>query len=79
MASCGTSEGKRGRGQEASLGGFMGSLRKLVGALWDAFLRPLGPLFGHLGGLLGPLGASWEALGASGGLLETSWGFLGAS
>ena len=49
MASCGTPAAKQGRGQDASLGGFMGSS-------WGAYRRPLGGIFDAprpLGGLSG--------------------------
>ena len=68
MGSCGTIGAKRGRGQEASLGAFMGCLGRPIGGLREAFLRPPGASLGPLGG---SLGASWGVLGGS-------WGFPGS-
>ena len=72
MASCGTPEAKQGRGQVASLGGFMGSLGRPIDGLWEAFWNLEGP-FGGLLGPWGPLGASWGLSGPPGDLLGASW------
>ena len=80
---------KLDRGQEVSLGGFLGFLRRPLGGLLAVFLRPPGaswwPLGGILGAAWGPLGASWGHLGAESSkcrfvlpLWGPSWGFLGA-
>ena len=60
---------KLGRGQDASLGGVLGSLGRPLGGLLAVVLSFPGASWGPLGGLLGPLG----------GFLGASWGLLGTS
>ena len=70
---------EQGRGQDASLAGFRGSLGRPIRSLWEALWSAPGASWERLEGSLGPHEASWESLGASRGLLGTSWGLFGAS
>ena len=76
MASLGTIGAELGRGQDASLGGFLGSLRRPLGGLLAVFVGLPWASWGPFGGLSGPLGVVFWASGA---LLGARWPSRGQS
>ena len=76
MASWGTIGAELGRGQDASLGGFLGSLGRPHGGLLAVFVQPPRASWGPLGNLSGSLGGVFWASGA---LLGACWRSRGQS